>query len=347
MSGKNPKVTVLMPIYNGETYLNEAIESILNQKYQDFEFLIIDDGSKDRTQQIINSFEDPRIRLIFNEKNIGLSRSLNKGIYLSRGQYIARMDCDDISFPERLLKQVDFMDNHPEVGICGTWVELIGTKTGIVWKYPTEHDEIRISMVFSSAIAHPSVIMRTKKLKEYNLRYNPDFQIAQDYEFWQRCSKILRLANIPEVLLKYRITSTSHFRSKKNIHEKTLIEIYKSILDEMNIPVSNDELMIHYDISHNNFSNRFIWIKNAGKWLRKIQLFNKQENKYLEPKFSETLANYWFWICYKGNSNGLKAWKLFWHSQLRKYNTIPLISKIKFLISATIKQGQIFINFIS
>jgi len=117
---KEPKVTVLMPVYNGEKYLNEAIDSILGQTFKDFKFLIINDGSTDGTADILKSYKDSRIKVTNNEKNIGLTKSLNKGLKMAKSEYIARMDADDISLPTRLQKQVEFMDSHPKVGVCGT-----------------------------------------------------------------------------------------------------------------------------------------------------------------------------------------------------------------------------------
>ena len=115
----NPKVTVLMPVYNCEKYLRESIESILNQTFKDFEFLIINDGSSDKSAEIVESYNDNRINFVQNEKNIGLAASLNRGLDIAKGEYIARMDADDISLPERLEKQVRFMETNPQIGICG------------------------------------------------------------------------------------------------------------------------------------------------------------------------------------------------------------------------------------
>ena len=139
----NPLVTVLMPVYNGEKYLKEAIESILNQTFKDFEFLIINDGSTDNSVKIIQSFNDLRIRLIHNESNIGLIKTLNKGLKLSNGKYIARMDCDDVSLPKRLSVQINFMEKHPEIGVCGSWVKIIGLEQKFINKYPQKHEEAR------------------------------------------------------------------------------------------------------------------------------------------------------------------------------------------------------------
>jgi len=120
-----PTVSVLMPVFNGEQFLRPAMNSILNQTFTDFEFIIVDDGSTDHSREILNSYTDSRVRLICNESNIGLTDSLNRGLEAASGNYIARMDQDDISLPERLAKQVAFMDSHPEVGVCGTWAKDI------------------------------------------------------------------------------------------------------------------------------------------------------------------------------------------------------------------------------
>ena len=131
----NPLVTVLMSVYNGEKYLERAIKSILNQTFKDFEFLIINDGSTDNSVKIIQSFNDLRLRLIHNESNIGLIKTLNKGLKLSNGKYIARMDCDDISLPKRLSIQASFMEKYPEIGVCGSWVKIIGLGKKFINKY--------------------------------------------------------------------------------------------------------------------------------------------------------------------------------------------------------------------
>jgi len=156
----NPEVTVLMSVYNGSKYLAEAIESILHQSYTDFEFLIINDGSTDLSEKIIKSYNDRRINYIKNNENIGLTRSLNKGLCLARGKYIARMDADDISMPDRFKEQVDFMEKNENVVACGTFIELFGIKTGKI-KYPIKDKEIREKFIFNPPLAHPTAVSYT------------------------------------------------------------------------------------------------------------------------------------------------------------------------------------------
>jgi glycosyltransferase involved in cell wall biosynthesis len=200
---EDPKVTILMPVYNGEKYIREAIESILSQTFTDFEFLIIDDGSTDQSAVVISSYNDPRIRLVNNERNLGLVHTLNRGLELARGELIARMDSDDISLPDRIRKQVELMNGQPEVGVCGCWIEWLDRE--VIMDYPVNDPEIKRNLTFTCPLAHPTVMMRADLVKRYNVRYDPEYQHAEDYELWSRLSLITNFANIPEVLLRYRI----------------------------------------------------------------------------------------------------------------------------------------------
>lgn len=190
-----------MSIYNGERYVREAVESVLQQTYTDFEFIIIDDGSRDRTWELLSSFDDPRIRLVCNEKNIGLTQSLNKGIQMSRGDYIARQDGDDISTPERLALQMRFLEEHPGVGVLGTWVAYIDEKDERIgiWATPGSPLLISWSLLFGNCIAHSSVVVRRSVLRQ-GMRYRPEFAYAQDYDLWVRLNAKTQLANLTDVL---------------------------------------------------------------------------------------------------------------------------------------------------
>lgn len=210
-SDRNSKITVLMPVYNAEKYLRGAIESILDQTFADFEFLIIDDGSTDKSLNIINSYNDPRIKLIRNTKNLGIIKTLNRGLSLAKGVYIARMDADDISTQDRLEKQVNFMDDHLEIGVCGSWVKIFThfKFLGYVIKLPTNPEDIKLDLRRRNVIQHPSVILRKSLFDEFGLRYLNNFRHAEDYDLWVRASKLFPLANLPEVLLYYRYSPKS------------------------------------------------------------------------------------------------------------------------------------------
>lgn len=206
-----PRVTVLMSVYNGDRYLLESIESILNQTFRDFELLIINDGSTDKTREIILSLNDPRIRLVDNEQNIGLTQSLNKGLRLAKGDFVARQDADDLSVPERLQQQVDFLDQHPEVALLGTWhqeVDVNGNPTG-VWDLPSSWIDLRWAILFYTPFVHSSIMMRKDLVLSKVGFYNEVLSYSQDYELWSRITDSLPAFSLSQRLVKTRINSFS------------------------------------------------------------------------------------------------------------------------------------------
>jgi hypothetical protein len=212
-----PRVTVLMAVYNGERYLAESIDSVLKQTYADFEFLILDDGSTDRTGDIIASFADRRIRAVRNEGNIGLTKSLNKGLDLAKGEYIARQDADDVSLQERLEREVRFLDENPQVGVVGSWVDYIDGEGRCTdtWRTPGSAALVQWSLLFGNCIAHPSVVMRRNLLNRWGA-YRPDIAYAQDYDLWVRLSRRTRIANLSESLYLRRV----HHRMVGVVHRR-------------------------------------------------------------------------------------------------------------------------------
>ncbi len=195
-----PLVSVLMPVYNCEKYIFESVKSVLNQTFTDFELIIIDDCSTDATLSIIKSINDSSIILIEKPKNSGYTDSLNHGISIAKGTYIARMDGDDICMPERFEKQVAFLNANREVILCGTAIQIIGSDK--VLKHPLKHEEILVKLCFGTSFCHPSIMVRKEILLENN--YNKNFEPAEDYELWTRLAFLGKLANLDTVLLQYR-----------------------------------------------------------------------------------------------------------------------------------------------
>lgn len=330
---EEPKVTVLMPVYNGEEYLREAIDSILSQTFADFEFLIINDGSTDGSVEIIESYQDPRIRLFHNESNLNLRTTLNKGLKLARGEYIARMDCDDVSLPQRLAKQVKFMDLHPDIGICGSGVKLIGNKliknkNGSVWKYPEDSSTIRCKMIFESPLAHPTLIMRNNLLVKFKLNYRTTY--AEDYDFLIRSSKHFSLANMAEILLFYRIHSDNISKLYKNEYLISSEKIRMEQLKALGLKPKKEEFALHSSLSRYSYSKTESYMKQSNAWLCKLRGANMKRNIYPERVFSLVLGEKWRYVCYSASDVGfLKRCKIFFESPLRKYALKSLILKIK------------------
>jgi glycosyltransferase involved in cell wall biosynthesis len=221
-----PQVTVILPVYNAEKYLKEAIDSILNQTYTDFELLLINDGSTDSSEKIILSYNDPRIIYIKNEGNKGLIFSLNKGIDLAKGDYIARMDADDISMPERLEKQLNYLEENKNVEVVASTVKYIDDAGKIAgnWKLDnqtTDVKTIRKWMPRENCIAHPSVMGKKELLSRF--KYNPNQLNIEDYDLWMRLLNTgAIIAKIPEPLLYYRVHSSSVTQAAKNTALPTL-----------------------------------------------------------------------------------------------------------------------------
>lgn len=207
---ENPLVSVLMSTYNRYDFLKEAVESILNQTYSNLELIVVLEfcENQEKIEQILNSYHDKRIKIIKNKEKLGFPRSLNIGFDLAKGKYVARMDDDDISLPERLEKQVEFMEQNPDFGACGTRAEFFMYASGILEYIPTNPEEIKVKMLSFSTICHPSVMMRKKMFDQHNLRYDPNY-FTEDYELWSRAIRYFKIANLDEVLLKYRISKHS------------------------------------------------------------------------------------------------------------------------------------------
>ena len=216
------KISVILSVYNSEKYLKPAIVSILNQTFKDFEFLIIDDASTDNSGKITKKFaaKDKRIMLINNKKRLGLTKSLNKAIRLAQGKYIARMDADDISLPDRLKKQTDFLDKNKEIAFCGTAIIYINEKGERLKKdvYPLDYPALKEAVLHFCPFKHPTLIFRKNILLKEN-GYNEDFQFAQDYELVLRLLQKYKGANLKEPLLLYRIGDNKSI-SVKNLKKQ-------------------------------------------------------------------------------------------------------------------------------
>ena len=340
---KDPKVTVIMPVYYGEKYLREAIDSILNQTFDDFELLIINDGSKDNSAKIVNSYSDSRIRFLENSVNLGLAGTRNRGIKESQGKYIALLDCDDISLPTRLEKQVNVLENDHSIGLCGTWVKTFGGRSTSEWRYPINPDYLRCRMIFDNPFTTSSVMVRRRLLLSLDKYFNLEFPPAEDYELWERLSKVSRVSNIPEILTLYRLhgQQTSHSQDGIIKQKISVWKIQLKQLKELGINPSDQEKDLHLKVGVGWFFERSrAAVLASERWLSTLKEANAEHKKYPEPDFSNVLGDRWFSVCSSATGLGLWTWKTFRQSQLGKNNTIKSYSIIKFLIKCMIKRDN-------
>lgn len=213
----SPLVSVLLPVYNGGRYLREAIEGVLAQTLTRFELIVIDDGSTDGSVEIARSYSDPRIRVLRNGQNLGLVQTLNRGIGVCRSPLVARIDSDDVCRRDRLARQLSFLQQNSNVGVCGSW--LLIRRAGLppvraksapeLWRFPRFDAEIQCTLPFNSPIAHPSVVMRLSVLQRLESLYDESFPQAEDYELWTRLSRLTRMHNLSEPLVEYRLHADS------------------------------------------------------------------------------------------------------------------------------------------
>jgi glycosyltransferase involved in cell wall biosynthesis len=329
-----PSISVVMPVYNAQAFLSEAIQSILDQTFTDFECIILNDGSTDRSLEIIQSFKDPRIRAVDNDQNIKIVRTLNKGISLAKGKYIVRMDADDICLPERFKTQFNFMEENPEVGACGSWFENIGDRSGIS-QYETDHNMIRFKMLYQMPVLHPSTIIRKSVLEKYNITYNTDFPGSEDLDFFIRIAEVSKVVNIPKVLLQYR----QHTASAKSLLQdsiKNLLFMTTSYqFGKIGIEISEKDTELFTRFCYADFeldSNERDLIE---KFLVKTIVANSKSN-YLDHAFLvKTIGEKWFHLCY--NASGTlrgDMYKQYLLSPLRKYYNPGRIALMKLFLKS-------------
>lgn len=295
----SPLISVVMSVYNGEKYLSEAIESILGQTYKNFEFIIINDGSTDKSFEVLNYYAELENRIVvISRENKGLIDSLNEGIKKAKGKYIVRMDADDISLPTRFEEQVKFMENNPDIGISGSAVIRFGEniKT-VIWKLLKNNGAIKSELLFSSTFAHPSVIMNKKMIFKYNLFYDNQFLHAEDFELWTRIAKITNMANLPKPLLKYRVGENSITReANKNLEERYLIHkrIFNTYLEELSIQNSEEENKLHFNVSINDrIKEHEIYFEALENYFNKLITANKRKKIFNNLDMKKVLGKKW------------------------------------------------------
>lgn len=231
-----PEISVIMPVYNCRQYIEESVSSIINQTFTGFEFIIIDDCSTDGTFEYLKTLTDQRIKLIRKPQNTGYTVSLNMGLEMATGKYIARMDGDDISFTDRFEKQVDFMDRNPDVVVCGGGYVAIGSNFKFVPKI--SYEDIISDLMSVSPFAHPTVFIRNSILKLHKIQYNTRYEPAEDYQLWTILAEYGKLANLNDIILYYRI----HQNQTSNLRGKTQLEIGKLISSEYIKSLSNGNI---------------------------------------------------------------------------------------------------------
>lgn len=319
-----------MPVFNGESFLRGSIESILGQTYSDFEFIIIDDGSTDRSVEIINSYADPRIRLIRQGTNQGLISTLNTGISQASGTYIARMDGDDVSLPQRLERQVAFMDEHPEVGVCGTWFRKINGTRGRVVRPPIGSAEIKSFLLFDCPFAHPSVMLRRLLLDQLGQWYRADYRHAEDYDLWARLAEVTEFANLPEVLLYYREHAAQVSASQSGGQQASANAVRAYQLRALMPSVADEDVRLHLSAACRMLEPTPTAFARVEAWLGRLAEFNVQVQHCPARVFSRVVGDRWASICCGYASAGWWTFYAMWRSPLTGFSMVGFANMIKY-----------------
>ncbi len=324
-----PEVTVLMPVYNASGFLRDAVESILTQTFKDFELLIINDGSKDNSSSILESYNDSRIRFVQHSQNEGLVKTLNEGLKSARGNYIVRMDADSISLPHRISKQVKFMNANRDVAIAGAWFSDINNKTEVS-KVPRKHEALKSFLFFNSGFAHSTVIIRKNYFQSHHLFYNADFPHAEDYELSVRASRMLKLANVSEVLLHSRYHGYKLSSQHNNAQRSSIHRCHQRQLMELGLKPNVKELQIHFAIANLLYSPQKEFVEEVEDWLIKVVNANKKTNIFSNHHFNRMIGGYWYNICSTLYEQGIDTRKNFSKSNLLKSGYVSPALKLKY-----------------
>lgn len=336
MQNNLPLVSVIIPVYNGEAYLADAIKSILAQTYRHFElFLLCEYDTNEESSRIADSFSDTRVRVIKNTEKLGLPATLNKGVDLAAGKYVARMDADDIALSHRLETQVRFMETHPEIDIAGSYAKTVGRKEGVVMRNPLSHEEIRANLLFHSSMIHPTVMMRKSALDTQGLRYDPTLKRTEDYEFWYRASKSVCFATIPKVLLYYRTHENQATHQDPELQRGVRDMICTDAFGRLGIPLSEEERELYERLRLYRRAETAEELAKILEWLRKIKTANLQTKIYEPGALGQVLAHEALTYCRLSSHLGKASWHLFrdsgFLSHLKKdFPTLARLAKFFF-----------------
>ncbi len=322
-SPQHPTVTVFIPVHNRERYIGDAIRSILTQQFQDFDILLVDDGSTDRSVEVMRSFREPRITIVCNETNLGIPRTRNRGLELARGKYLALLDSDDQARPDRLQKQVAYLDAHPECVQVGSWCRMMneqGLPLKKTKRQPTHPDAIKAELLFRCSMSNRTIMGRTEILRKFG--YRNDFPRCQDYDLHVRLSAHYHMANIPECLVLGRIHSQQITTLTPDLGDAKKHQIIGTQLKNLGVSFSPEDLTPHLMLSRMRkmqFSPDATYLRWAEEWLLRLFHANQSARQYEFHSYSKILLTKWAYACWMARKEvGIGWWQYFFHSSLTR-----------------------------
>lgn len=328
-----------MPVYNGQKYLATAVQSILDQSLHSLELIVIDDGSVDDTHQILSSISDPRLRLLQNETNLGVARSLNRALDQCRGRYVARMDADDVALPHRLERQVKFLESHPAISLVGSGVRCMGASGNRIQFWST-HAQIHAQCLFNSPFAHPTVCWKRDHFEKHSLRYQEEPPTAEDFELWERSIEVVKMANLNAPLLCYRIDPTIKISAYVKQQIAGARWIRQRLLNRAKIDLSPDLLELLQEVGEGSM------VLSNATLCRSQQLFaelirQNGNSRFFEPvALQEVLSRQFRQLLLRhvGVVGGNRLWQMANHALRDRYLIWKDLGKLMLQLAAARKK---------
>ncbi len=312
----SPLVSVIMPVYNDARYVMDAVNSVLGQSLRDLELIAIDDGSTDETPAVLRSVRNERFRLITQPINQGSAAARNRGIEAARGRYVALVDADDRAYPQRLDRQVAFMEHNPHLALIGSWSRIVdeaGRPLGRVRRHPIAPDEVRARLLFRCCISQRGVMARREAFEV--CKYDPAFRLSQDFDLFARMAKSLKLGNMPEILMDARMHGTQITRTKSQAVKLNNIEVIRRQLEDLKVSYSGSDLERHFFLTRpklleaNLDASYLDWAEN---WIAGLQRANRKQSLYHPKALRSTCGEIWFELCRRAaRQHGWPMWRTF------------------------------------
>jgi glycosyltransferase involved in cell wall biosynthesis len=329
-----PTLSIVMPVYNASRYIGEAIDSLLRQTFTDFELIVIDDGSTDHSLDIVNSYDDPRIRIFRNEENKGIVFTRNRGLQEMRGRYYAPFDADDVAMPRKFEKQIAFMEQHPDYGLTGTWARHIDSEGKVLkskWKLNARASLIPSIQLFRAYFIQSAVVFRKEAIAQFG--YTPGFEIGEDYLLYYQISLRYKCENLPEYLIHYRIHPKSITQSNPQMYRDREFSLYRIIYSPLGINITPVELDTMMLIKYRNAVPSPENLRDIEAFLLRVLEANEHTRLYNRFALLSVVMNRWMKSCYNARRFFLQTIWIFVNSQITKRYTASVFGKRKTYIS--------------
>ena len=286
------KLSVIVPVYNKAPFIEECFASIFSQSFDDFELIIVDDKSTDNSLEVLRSLDDQRMRIVPLDRNLGPAGAAQRAMDLARGEFIIRVDADDINLPGRFARQIAFMEKRPELGASGGHLELIGAESGI-WKYPIGIEACRAELLFSLPVSQGASILRTEVLRRNDIRFKDDWpRIGEDWLLWVELSRYSEFDNLDEPVIQYRrgVQNSAHGVDQASYRES----IYRQVFDMLQVPLTPRQAELHLLTIHTFKSDPDEQIiVEYRHWLEHLKKWNLEHGRFPEAAFAKRVERAW------------------------------------------------------